>query len=310
MERRAFRHAYANDCWMGDVMHGPKMLNELGCERKAYLHVFIDSATRFIVAAGFRFGEKALDFEAVLKQAILKHGIPRMLYVDNGAAQTADSLRLICAELGVYLRHCRPYDPQAKGAVERFLKTFRAEVLDELGDEPRPLTEVNALSWSWISAEYHRREHGGTGRIPLDHWLEQVERLQPAPSGERLDAIFLHRERRKVRKDGTLRFRGAMLEVRSELSGMEVELRFDPEVRFDPTTSSTLPDVYVDGRFVCDTVVLEPIRNSARKRQRKSQPTSPDRTPQPSGIDPLAQIADEHARRVKPPGKSNTSDEE
>jgi putative transposase len=291
-ERRAYRHPNAGDLWMGDVMHGPKVIAPDGRERKAYLHIFVDSATRFITACGFRRGETAADHEAVLKQAFLKHGLPRVLYLDRGAAQISDSLKIICAELGVRLLHTRPYDPAAKGGVERLIRTFREEVQSELAKDPLPLGELNSITWSWVAAEYHRRVHTSTKKAPLDHWLEQAERLRPAPRPEKLDLIFLHRARRTVRRDSTLRFSGKLLEVRSELCGMEVQLRYDPE------QPDRLPQVFVDGEFYCDTVELDLVRNSQRKRH-KQNPAGPK--PVRTGLDPLRQIQDEHHRRARAP---------
>ncbi|MBN1774674.1 MAG: transposase [Deltaproteobacteria bacterium] len=304
-ERRAFRHRYAGDCWMGDVMHGPQALDAHGRARKAYLHAFVDSATRLVTGCAFRFGERAVDFEGVLKDAIRKHGVPRTLLVDNGAAQVSGSLRVICGELGVHLTRCKPYDAAAKGGVERFFRTWRAEVGDELPDAPLPLAELNARTWAWLSTEYHRRRHGGTERVPLEHWLGQTERLRPPPAGGALDRVFLHREQRRVRRDGTVRFRGHLLEVRGELVGEQLELRFDPSVDFAPDDSTTWPDAYVDGVFACDTVLLDRVANSTRPRRRLPKPadTTP---PAPTGIDPLRQMADEQARLTRRPADLST----
>jgi hypothetical protein len=284
---------------MGDVMHGPKVVAPDGRLRKSYLHGYLDSATRLIPGAAFRLAEKAVDFEAVLKTAIRKYGVPRALYADNGSAQTARSLRLICAELGIHLLHCRPYDPEAKGGIERFFNTARAEVVDELGDEPRPLAELNGLLWAWLSTEYHRRQHSGTGRVPLEHWLEHAERLRPSPDVATLDRVFMHRDTRLVRRDSTVRFAGHLLEVRGELVGDKVELRFDAEVPFEPTDQTTWPQVWVDGHFACDSVVLDRVANSARPRRRL--PRQPEPEQEPTGIDPLAQMADEQARKTRRP---------
>jgi transposase InsO family protein len=292
-ERRAFRHAHAGDLWMGDVMHGPQAILPNGRKGKSYLHVFIDSATRLVPGCAFRPGETAADHEAVLKQALLKHGLPRVLYLDRGAAQISRSLKIICAELGIRLLHCRPYDPAAKGAIERLIRTWREEVGSELPDSPLPLDELNSLTWAWIAAEYHRRVHSTTHKAPLDHWLSQADHVRPAPRGKLLDEAFLHRAKRKVRKDSTLRFGGKMLEVRPELCGLEVELRFDPERPGVP------PRVFVDGQFHCDTTVLDPVRNSSRRRRRGQPAADPDTVK--TGLDPLKQIQDEHCRRARPP---------
>jgi len=301
LERRAFRPEHAGALWMGDVMHGPQVVAPDGRVRKSYLHLFLDAAIRFVVGAVFLLGETALDHQVVLKQAVRAHGLPWVLYLDQGAAQTAKSLRLICAELGVRLLHCRPYDPESKAGVERFFRTFRAEVVDELPERPVPLEELNSKLWSWLSVEYHAREHGGTGRRPLEHWLEQADRLRPAPRGDKLDTIFWHRVSRKVRKDGTARFGGRMLEVRPELCGQTVELRYDPE------RPASLPQVYRDGAFVCDTVELDLVRNSSRRRRRIRPETDPEADP--TGLDPLGLIQAEHDRRIRPP-THDTSEEQ
>lgn len=294
-ERRAFRHPFAGDCWMGDVMHGPKVVDADGNERKTYLHAFLDSATRLICASAFRLGEKAADFESVFKAGVRKHGVPRMLYVDNGAAQTAESLRLISAELGVYLRHCAPYDAAAKGAIERFFKTYRAEVEDEFDpDETLTLDELNARLWAWLSAEYHRREHGGTEKVPLDHWLEHVDHLRGAPPADRLERIFLHRDTRVVRNDSTISFANYSLGVRGELVGQTVEVRFCADGPFDPEDRSTYPTVYVDGEPYCETVLVDPVRNSTRKRRQLGDDEPEDDAE--TDIDPMGQLLDEHAR--------------
>ncbi len=291
-ERRAFRPEHAGALWMGDVMHGPLVLAD-GRLRKSYLHVFMDAAVRLIVGAGFRLGETALDHQIVLKEAFRRHGLPRVLYLDLGAAQTATSLKLTCAEIGVRLLHCRPRDPEAKAGVERLIRTIRAEVMDELPDGPLPLEELSSKLWSWMAVEYHAREHDGTGRRPLEHWLEQADRLRPPPSAAQLDVMFLHRVNRKVRKDGTVRFEGRMLEVRAELVGQTVELRFDPQ------QPKPLPQVFVDGDWFCDTVELDLVRNSARKRRPKKPVPVVDA--EPTGIDPLKQLSDAHARLARPP---------
>ncbi len=308
-ERRAFRHRYAGDCWMGDVMHGPPAIDDRGRARKSYQHVFIDSATRVVVGCGFRPGERAVDFEIVLKAAIAKHGVPRTLYVDNGAAQISESLRLICGELGVHLRHAKPYDAPAKAAVERWIRTWRAEVGDELPETPLPLSELNALTWAWLSTEYHRRVHHGTERVPLEHWLEQTDRLRPAPPRADLDRTFQHRALRRVRRDSTVRFGGYYLEVRGELASGKVELRFDPEVVFDPKDPTTWPTAYVDGEFACDTVVLDRVANSARRRRPLPKVTD-SAPPEPTGIDPLGQMADEQARLTRRPSDPHPDSKE
>ena len=294
-ERRSFLVEHAGDLWMGDAMHGPAVIAPDGRVRKSYLLTLLDAATRYLVASQFLLGERAVDHEEVFQQALRKAGRPRTYYVDLGAAYVARSLKIICAELAIELRHTAPRDCQAKGAIERWHRRWREEVGDELPDHPLPLAELNAIHWAWMAGEYHSCVHTTTGRPPREHWLAELEHLRDLPPGADLDAIFLHRAERKVRNDGTVRFRGGFLEVRAELTGLTVELRYDPR---DPEAA---PRVYRDGRFVCDTVPLDRIANATRRRHRPRG--TPDPTAEPTGLDPLDQIQREHYERTRSPGR-------
>lgn len=290
-ERRSFLPEHAGDLWVGDAMHGPRVIAPDGTVRKSYLLSQIDAATRFVVHSYFALSEGAADQEDGLRQAIAKYGPCRVYYVDLGSAYIAISLKLITAELGIALFHTGVRDCEAKGVIERWHRTWREEVGDELGPEPLPLAELNARHWAWLSTEYHARPHDTTGRAPREHWLDEVEHLRCLPRGISLDDVFLHRKSAKVRKDGTVRFRGGLLEVRSELVGQTVELRFPP------ADAKARPRVFVQGRFVCDTVPLDRIRNATRKRLRPRGEPAPqvDLT----GLDPLGQMLAEQAERTR-----------
>ncbi len=292
-ERRSFLLEHAGDLWMGDAMHGPVALGPDGQLRKTYLISLIDCATRYLVHSAFMLTEGAVDHESVLKQGLLKAGVPRTYYVDLGSAYIAHSLKIICGELGIHLLHTGAGDCEAKGAIERYHRTWREEVGDELPEQPLPLSDLNAIHWAWLGAEYHARKHATTERAPREHWLAELDHLRALPRGIDLDAVFLHRARRTVRKDGTVRWGGKYLEVRAELTGQRVELRFDPA---DPTA---LPAVYVEGRFACDTVLLDRHRNATRQRRRNLG--APDPTVKPTGLDPLEQITREHYQRTQAP---------
>lgn len=300
-ERRSFLPEHAGDLWVGDALHGPPAITPDGKVRKAYLLSQIDGATRYVVHSYFAFSEGAWCQEQGFKQAIAKHGLPRTYYVDLGSAYIAGSLVLICAELGIRLLHTGVRDCEAKGAIERWHRTWREEVGDELPERPLPIAELNAKHWAWLSAEYHARKHDTTSRSPREHWLSEVEHLRLVPHHRNLDEVFLHRERRHVRKDGTVRFRGRLLEVRAELVGREVELRFHPG------DQAACPRVFVEDRFVCDTVPLDRLRNASRRRRRVRGEAPPDA--EPSGFDPLALIEEEHYQRVRPVGAPASSDD-
>lgn len=289
-ERRSFLPEHACDLWLGDAMHGPLVVHQ-GRLAKSYLLTQLDAATRFCVHSAFYASEGTVDHEHGLREAFMRHGLPRTYYVDQGTAYTAGSLRVICAELAVHLRHTAVRDPEAKGAIERFHRTWREEVGDELPAEPLSLADLNAKHWAWLHAVYHDRVHSTTGRKPRNHLLDEDRFIRSVPRGVNLDEVFLHRARRKVRKDGTVRWGGGLLEVAAELSG-EVELRFCP-------SDDALPRVFVDGRFVCDTIPLDLHRNATRRRKLVEPPPEPPL--RPTGIDVLGDIERQHYERVRLP---------
>ena len=74
-EKRSFTAEFAGSVWYGDVMHGPRVPHK-GSLRKTYLVSLIDDASRLVAHSAFCLGETALDIEGVLKQALLKRGVP------------------------------------------------------------------------------------------------------------------------------------------------------------------------------------------------------------------------------------------
>lgn len=291
--RLAWMCEHAGDLWVGDAKHGPLVIAPNGRVRKSYLLTQIDSATRFVVHSFFALSEGAVEHERGFREALLTYGRPRGYYVDRGSAYVAGSLRAICAELGIDTTHTKPRDAAAKGVIERWNRTYGEEIQDELPDKPIALDELNSILWAWLRVEYHARCHSTTGRQPLEHWLSQVHHLRPLPADKDLSEVFQHRAVRKVRKDSTVRFRGRWLEVRSELIGQRIQLRYDP------TEPDALPRVFVHDRFHSDTVLLDRVRNSTRQRPTASG--QPDPNFKPTGLDPLEQFRAEHYDRTRPP---------
>ena len=143
-EKRSFVAASAGAIWYGDVMHGPRVM-VAGRLQKVYLVSLIDDASRLITHSAFCLGETALDIESVLKQALLRRGLPMKLIVDNGAAYRANTLQSICVRLGIELIYCRPYAPEGKGKLERWHRTFRDQFLSELDlNRIADLADLNA----------------------------------------------------------------------------------------------------------------------------------------------------------------------
>jgi putative transposase len=243
-----------------------------GALRKAYLVSLMDDASRLIAHAAFRPGETALDIEAVLKQAVLKRGLPVKLVIDNGPAYRAKTLQGICARLGIHLVYCRPYRPEGKGKLERWHRTFRDQFLSEL-DATRigDLSDLNARLWSWIETVYHRTAHSGlAGQSPLARYQQELARLRTlGERAARLDALFYHRLTRKVRKDGTVSYQGARFEVPYALSGRCVRLVVNPH------SGQVVGVEDDDGHPLGAATPLDALANVHRRRRQPQPPAEP-----------------------------------
>ena len=231
-EARAFTHPYAGDLWMCDVMHGPRLL-EAGRRRgtKSYLHAFLDDASRLVPYAAFYRAESSACFQDSLKQALLRRGIPRRLYCDNGALYRHHHLQIVCATLGITLIHSRPYQPRGRGKIERFFRHVRSAFMPHLSEAHlADLAVLNRLFWAWLEAEYHQTPHRGIeGRTPLERFLDDAERLRLAPPD--LEKLMRMRVQRRVGRDRTVRLEGRLYEAPEGFLGERVEILYDP---YDP----------------------------------------------------------------------------
>jgi transposase InsO family protein len=275
-DRRRFAFAQAGELWMSDVMHGPSVLVGERTRRKTHLLAFLDDATRVIPYAAFALSENTATFLPVLKQALLRRGLPQRLYVDNGANYRSQHLALVCAKLGIALIHARPYRPQGKGKIERWFKTVRAQVLTRLTPEDTAsVTALNRRLAAWIEGEYHHTPHRGlAGATPLEQWAQSTESVRFPEPGLDLDDLFLFEAKRKVQKDRTVSLNGVVYEVDAALVGETLTLRFDPAA---PPQRPV--QVCHQGRGCGLARVVETYANCFVKRERPSRTLSADGPP-------------------------------
>jgi len=266
-DRRRFAFQQAGELWMSDVMHGPSVLLGDRTKRKSYLIAFIDDATRVIPYAAFTLAEHTAAFLPVLKQAVLRRGLPQRLYVDNGANYRSQHLALVCAKLGIALIHARPYRPQGKGKIERWFKTARAQLLTRLRvEDTAGLGALNRRLWAWVEGEYHHAPHRALGgATPLEQWAQTGESVHfPEPALD-LDDLFLFEAQRKVQKDRTVSLNGVLYEVDAALVGEKITLRFDPGAAPERPVQ-----VCYQGKFIELAKPVQTYANCFVKRNRPS----------------------------------------
>ncbi len=231
-DARAFTYPHSGDLWMSDLMYGPRLqVAGRRAGKKSYLYAFLDDATRMVPYAAFYELENAACFQEALKQALLRRGVPRKLYCDNGATFRTKHLQIICATLNIALIHTRPYQPRGRGKVERFFRRVRKDFLALVEDSmTESLAALNRVFWAWLEGEYHQTPHGGLdGQTPLERFLEDQALVRPAP--EELEELMRMQVRRKVGRDRTVRLNSRLYEAPDGYAGETVEVLFDP---YDP----------------------------------------------------------------------------
>ena len=256
VDRRKFEAELPNDLWQSDVMHGPKL--QIGGERagKTYLIAFIDDHSRLISHGKFYTSEGLAHFKLAFEQALLNRGLPRKLYVDNGAAYKSKQLQFTAASLGIALIHAKPYMPQGKGKIERFFRTVRTSFLQCFQGET--LDEINVAFDLWLQEEYHQRRHSATCQSPFQRFTAKLECIRPAPRD--LKDHFRTVLRRRVNKDRTIMVHNRLFEAPVALVGQRVEVLFhekspeEIEVKWKQESYGTLRqlDLHINSRVKRD----------------------------------------------------------
>lgn len=229
-----FERRHRQDLWQGDIKYGLKLkLN--GIETQTYLSCIIDDATRYIVHGEFYDNMCEEIVEDTLHKAILKHGVPRRLYFDNGSQYRTHWMTRACSLLGIRLLYAKPRNPEGKGKIERFNETVDS-FLKELALKPAvSLQEVNDRFRAWLSECYQTVQHSALGTTPEIAYKTDSMPLNYADTGL-LARAFLHCETRKVDKSGCISFEGRSYDLGVQYTGRTVDVVYDPA----DTTSLTI----------------------------------------------------------------------
>jgi putative transposase len=227
---KAFEAPAVNDLWMVDFSPGPTLSVE-GKGLATHLCVLIDDHSRLIPFAGYYRRADTEAFHHALKEAVLRRGLPRKLYTDQGKPFINGHTRLVCAQLGLRLLHCKPYHSWSKGKIERVIQTLQQGFESTLrleGNRAKSLEELNTKLSLWIQSIYHQRPHGSTGQSPEYRYQQAAKTLRHLEARIDIDPLFYVHRDRTVRKNGTVRLDGDLYEVPLSLRALKVQLRLDP----------------------------------------------------------------------------------
>jgi putative transposase len=269
-----------NERWIGDVLVGPFVPHPRKAgSRRAKLFVLVDDYSRLLVAGRWTSEENTRAGQEVLRAAIMRRGVPRQLYMDNGSPYRAGQLARTCAVLGIHVVHSKPYSPQGRGKQERLNRYIRERFLTEAEAAGIESFEVlNDHFSAWAEQVANTRIHAETKHKPIERFLSGGPIELPAPDLVR--EAFRWSVLRRVTKTATVSLLANRYSVDPALIGRNVELRFDPE-------DLGAIGVYADGVEV-GTAVPFSIGRHVHPSVPQAQPPGPT---EPTGIDYLGLVS-------------------
>ncbi len=253
--------------WHADVCHGPAMRID-GRNVPLRIHAILDDASRYVVAIQACDNEREVEMLTLLVKALRCAGPPKVLYLDNGSTYTGDALATACALLGIALVHAKPYDPQARGKMERYWRTLREGCLDHIGNAAS-LHDVQVRLLAFLDGHYHDAPHAGLlGESPARRWQTEAhaDGTTELVGEQKLREALTVRSRRRIKRDGTLMVGGVVWETEQGfLAGRNVT------VARTLLESDRAPWIERDDQKYTLRIV-DAVANAKRGRRRKSKP--------------------------------------
>jgi len=229
MNYHRFEAPGSMDLVQGDGRDGIWLDTPAG-KQKTYLFVWVDDYSRKILSGRYYFDEKLPRMEDTFKRMVLRWGIPKRCYLDNGSVYIAKHFSWILGELQTKKIHHKPYQAYCKGKIEAanktIMKQFQAEA--QLAGF-QTLEELNSAFEAWVDLEYNVRLHSQTGEAPDSRFTAGLPKsLQRISDISWFEALFFQREFRKVTKYGKIKFASNEYPVTCVPHGTVVEVRYDP----------------------------------------------------------------------------------
>jgi len=189
-------------------------------------------------------------FEGLVRFFEFIGGVPKVLRTDRmGALGTSQGRRFrlhpparaFAQSHGTEIRACQAGDAKRKGKVERPFRDMKERFLEECTatGPPQSIAELNERAVRWLETRIHTRLHRGIRAVPADRFTAEVPLLGAVPR-RRFDTAYKEARRvhvaipqiewRGVRYSVPPRCLGQRVEVRQEVEGSSIEIRWAGEV--------------------------------------------------------------------------------
>ena len=230
-DMRRYERPHINEVWCGDSSAGPYLKTPDGKKRRVYVIALIDDASRMVVGVDVFFNDTFVNLMSVLKSAVAKYGVPKVLNFDNGSAYKNRQMELLAARVGSTINYCRPYTPTAKAKIERWFRTMKDQWMASL--DLRDFHSLDALhgSLSAFVRSYNLTPHSSLkGKSPQDRFFSEPERIRRLDM-QRIEECFLLELERRVSADSVIVIDGVEYEVDYRFSKQRITLRYSPDMK-------------------------------------------------------------------------------
>lgn len=190
-KRRSWKHFEAiapNVIWAIDICYLYRLKKD-GFD--LYLITILDDHSRKVAESALFTQQTVVEVVQVLKDAVLKYGVPQVLVCDNGNQFTCSEFRRVCKETSLEVAYAPRHYPQYKGKLERFFRTTRQEM-------PRASSQELALQFHtvWINYYNQERVHSsvldlwGQEHVPEFRFTWKQSAARALPWGVDLEKVF------------------------------------------------------------------------------------------------------------------------
>lgn len=230
-DMRRYERPHINEVWCGDSSMGPYLKTSDGKKHRVYVIALIDDASRMIVGIDVFFNDTFVNLMSVLKSAVSKYGVPKVLNFDNGSAYKNRQMELLAARIGSTLNYCRPYTPTAKAKIERWFRTMKDQWMAAL--DMRDFHSLDGLrgSLSAFVRAYNLSAHSSLqGRSPQDRFFSEPEKIRRLEMRQIEESFLLELERR-VSADSVIMIDQIEYEVDYRFAKQRITLRYSPDMK-------------------------------------------------------------------------------
>ncbi len=223
---RRFQKQHVNELWQSDIKYGPRIGG-----KSTYMVCFLDDKSRNIMHSEFYHDFSQAIVRDCFTKAIVKYGIPKSVYFDNGKQFKNQSIINACIALGIRLLYARPYSPESKGKMERFNQTVDSFINEANIHNIKDIDELNRLYNAWIEECYVTQPHSSLedNKTPRQCYEEDEYQVRLV-SKEILKDAFLCYAKRKVDKSGCVSVNGTKYQFDHGLALVTeiVDIYYDP----------------------------------------------------------------------------------